>query len=84
MSVVRGECIRVITGEKTTIKGDEWWNNRPTNVIIPKDDYQDLKVWVISICKKYKNLCEKELSSWDRSFQNIDKHVEEKDGQSDL
>lgn len=84
MSLDRGECIKVISGEKITIdeknkyQNKTWWESRPTNIIMPLSSWVDLKKWIIDMCRKNKNVCDKEISSWDRSLEIIDQKVKQK------
>lgn len=80
----RGECIRVISGEKIRVdedhklNGKTWWESRPTNMIMPMESWVDLKKFIIKMCKLNKNMCDKEVSSWERSLQQVDQSLQEK------
>lgn len=84
MSMERGECIKVISGEKIRVDNDHkmnnktWWESRPTNMIMPLESWMDLKKFIIKMCKKNKGMCDKEVSSWERSLQKIDQNLNEK------
>lgn len=84
LSMTRGECIRVMSGEKVSINeenkfnGKTWWEMRPTNIIMPLESYAEQKAFFIKTCKKNQNMCEKAVSTWKRSFEHIDKQLEKK------
>ncbi|MFM6929050.1 MAG: hypothetical protein ACKOX6_11340 [Bdellovibrio sp.] len=84
MSMERGECIKVISGERIHVDNDHkmndktWWESRPTNMIMPLESWMDLKKFIIKMCKKNKGMCDKEVSSWQRSLQKIDQNLNEK------
>lgn len=84
MSMTRGECIKVISGQKIRIdednkyNGQTWWQMRPTNLVLPASSWAEQKKFFIKLCKKNQNMCDKEISQWDRSIENIDKSLVEK------
>lgn len=84
MSISRGECVRVVSGQRIRVdedhklNGKTWWEMRPTNIILPLESWIDLKKFIIKTCKNNKNMCDKEISSWDRSIQHIDDSLTEK------
>lgn len=89
MSMTRGECIKIVSGQKIRIdetnkyNGQTWWEMRPTNLVLPASSWSEQKKFLIKLCKKNKNMCDKEISSWDRSIQHIDENLVEK-GVSDV
>lgn len=88
MNPIRGECVRIISGEKVTIdeahpfthegKTETWWQMRPKNLIFPSFSWAEQKKFMIKICKKNKNMCDKEISNWERSVGIIDEAQKEK------
>lgn len=84
MSMVRGECIKVISGQKITVDethkmyGKTWWSSRPTNMILPLESWMVLKKFIIKLCKENDGMCDKQVSTWERSLETIDQAVEEK------
>jgi hypothetical protein len=78
----KGFCTRVISGkdqiidEKNLYEGKTWFDIRPTMVLIPYQSYSKLKSYIIKSCKQ-SNRC-KEISSWDRTLEQIDKNLENK------
>lgn len=87
----RGGCVKVITGEKFLIDDEHlftmkidgkdqklgWWDVRPYMVQLPPDSYSQFKAFVKKICKKTGE-CDKEVSSWENSFDNIDDQLKSK------
>lgn len=84
MSMERGECIKVISGEKIRVDNDHkmngktWWESRPTNMIMPLESWVELKKFIIKLCKKNQGMCDKEVSTWQRSIQTVDENLESK------
>lgn len=86
MSLARGECIKVMSGEKVHVDEDHklhdktWWQSRPTNLIIPFEDWMDIKKWIIDLCKQnqQQNMCDKNVSTWERSIQTVDQFQSDK------
>lgn len=84
MSLTRGECIKVVSGEKITVDDKHrlndktWWDSRPTNLILPMESWVEIKTFIIKVCKKNKNMCDSEISSWERSVDYVDEKANEK------
>lgn len=84
MSLTRGECINTMSGTKfrvdetNKLNGKTWWEMRPTNLILPLTSWVELKKFIIKLCKKNKNMCDKEVSNWERSLNTVDKYQKEK------
>lgn len=84
MSLDRGECIKIISGQKVRIdedhkyQGKTWWEMRPTNLVIPDFSWAEQKKFFLKLCKKNKSLCDKEVSGWDRTVEHIDSQLDEK------
>lgn len=79
----RGGCIRPITGEEFEIneenkyQGKTWWEMRPAMIMLPPTTWEKIRGFIIKICKQ-SNQCQSEVSSWDRTVENIDKKVQER------
>lgn len=78
----KGFCTSVISGKEKIIDENNkydnktWFEQRPYMVLIPYKSYSELKKYIIKQCKQ-SNKC-KEVSSWDRTLENIDKNLENK------
>lgn len=78
MSMSRGECVKVVSGEKITVDDTHkmndktWWESRPTNMIMPLESWMDLKKFIIEICHQNENMCDEKVGSWERSIDSID------------
>jgi len=83
LSMSRGYCINTITAEEfevndtKLIDGKSWWIARPSMVMMPASSWAKLKTYIITQCKKTK-LCDKEISSWDRTIKSVDTALEKK------
>lgn len=83
----KGYCVKVISGEEFIVDEDHkfqektFFEMRPSMIMIPPQSWVDIKTFIIKICKKTKK-CQQEVSSWDRSIQNIDNKLVEKTGES--
>lgn len=83
ISMARGYCINTITGEEFEVNetklldGKTWWNARTSMVMMPATSWAKLKTYIITQCKKTK-LCDKEISSWNRTIQSVDTALEAK------
>jgi hypothetical protein len=79
----RGYCINTISGKESEVNdtvlidGKSWWNARPSMVMMPATSWAKLKTYIIVQCKKTK-LCDKEISSWDRTIKSVDTALEAK------
>lgn len=88
LSPSRGGCVKVISGTVFTIDEEHpfvvddkpytWWQLRPMMVQLPPSSWADLKKWIIKVCRKYESMCNKEISSWDRTINNIDDALKKK------
>ena len=80
LSITRGYCVNMISGkayevnDQNKFNGKTWWDMRPTNIQMPIDTWKNLKTFIIKVCKKYGN-CDREISSWDRTLETLDKKV---------
>lgn len=81
----RGRCVKIISGEvfnvdeQNKFEGKTWWEHRPAMIQMPASSWVQIKTYLIKVCKKY-NICEKEISSWDRTVENIDDGLNTKEG----
>lgn len=82
---ISGKCVTIITGreievdEEKKFENKTWWELRPTMIQMPASSWAQIKAFIIKACKKY-DACQKEVSSWDRTIDIIDKSYEEKTG----
>lgn len=67
-----------IVDEVNKYEGKTWWEQRHLMIQLPISTWVALKVWIIKVCKKHKKMCEKEISSWDRSIEYVDEQIENK------
>lgn len=81
----RGRCYKIISGEIFNVDEDHkfeektWWEHRPSMIQMPATSWVKIKSYIIKTCKKY-DVCEKEISSWDRTLNNIDDGLNTKEG----
>lgn len=81
----RGRCVKIISGEifdvdeKNKFEDKTWWEHRPAMIQMPASSWVQIKSYLIKTCKKY-NICEKEISSWDRTVETIDDNLNKKEG----
>lgn len=79
----RGYCIKTISSEEyywdeeNKKNGQTFWEAKPYMLLLPLESWFEIKTFIISICKK-SNKCDKEIASWERTVNSIDKKVEEK------
>ena len=78
----RGYCVNMISGKDYEINDENklynktWWETRPSNIQMPASTWVALKKYIIQTCKKT-NMCDAEVTSWDRAINNIETHLEE-------
>lgn len=78
-----GNCVKIVSGESFDVDdahpfdGKTWWEARPSMIQLPAGSWAKLKAFIIEICKKT-NQCDKKISSWDRTIQNVDDQVQKK------
>lgn len=58
-------------------KPKTWWELRPTFVYMPADSWAEIKAFIIKVCKQ-SGKCDKEISSWQRKIDSIDRKLDEK------
>lgn len=79
----KGKCIRIMSGETFTVDETHlydkktWWDMRPAMIQVPAASWAELKAYIIKMCKKT-NVCGKEVPSWDRSLETVDKTLKPK------
>ena len=79
----KGKCIKVMSGETFVVdethkfEGKTWWEIRPAMVQMPASTWVAFKAYIIKMCKKT-NMCGKEVPSWDRSLETVDKTLKPK------
>ena len=54
-----------------------WWALRPTFVQVPAPTWAKVKEFIIKVCKQ-SGKCDKDVASWERKTQAIDKQLGEK------
>ena len=83
LSMDKAACIYTISGQKFDITNDQkfgdqtWWDQRHSMIMMPASSYAKLKTYIITQCKKTK-MCDKEISSWNRTLESIDEALEMK------
>lgn len=75
--MTRGYCVHTISGTTKNIEGDEWWNARPTMLMLPYKSWAKLKSYIIESCK-VTGQCDQAITSWERTINTVDKAVENK------
>lgn len=77
---MRGYCINTITAKEfivdddNKLDGQTWWEARPVMLMFPPTSWAKLKAYIIEQCKRTKT-CDKEITSWERTIQTVDKAV---------
>lgn len=83
--MTEGYCVKVISGqeyiinEENTINGKTWWEVRPAMILVPAESWAHIKAFIIKICNSTKQ-CTKEVGTWERSVQNVDSKLIQKQG----
>lgn len=78
ISMTKGSCVHWISGksfdvdEEQKYNGKTWWEMRPAMILVPVSSYQNIKPWIIKMCKKNPKQCQENISSWDRTLDIID------------
>lgn len=78
-----GNCVKIMSGEsfdvddKHPFEGKTWWESRPSMIQLPASSWAQMKAFIIKMCKQTKQ-CDKNVSSWDRTIQNVDEQVQKK------
>lgn len=77
-------CVKIVSGaefnidEQNKFENKTWWEQRPTMIQMPASSWAEIKSYIIKTCKKY-GQCEKEISSWDRTIENVDGALKQKE-----
>jgi len=53
-----------------------WWEMRHSTVRLPAHSWAEVKKFIVKICKE-SDLCQQNVSSWDRSVSDIDGWLKE-------
>ena len=81
--LAKGYCVNTISAteftvdDKNKLDGLSWWDARPTMLMIPAKSWAKLKTYIITQCKRT-GQCDKEISSWERTINSVDKALETK------
>lgn len=79
----RGSCTKIISGESFDVDDDHkfedktWWEHRPAMILMPASTWKELKTYIIKMCKKT-NMCDKEITNWERTVDQLDNKIQEK------
>ena len=79
----RGYCVNTISSTEFYVddakKLDKltWWELRPAMIMMPASSWAKLKTYIIVQCKQT-GACDKEISSWERTINSVDKALENK------
>lgn len=71
-------CVNTMTSEEFKIddeskfEGKTYWEMRPTMLLLPASSWAKLKTYIITQCKQT-GQCDKSVSSWSRTIENVDK-----------
>jgi hypothetical protein len=83
LNINRAGCVRIISGQTFPIDdehkldGKTWWDMRDQMILVPADSWVEIKKFIIDICKRT-NQCQKEVRTWERSVDVIDKQIKSK------
>ena len=83
LSPTKGFCVNTISSKEYEITdtkkldGKTWWEIRPFMINMPISSWVEIKKFIIKICKK-SNKCSKNISSWKRTVNTIDKKMAKK------
>ena len=53
-----------------------WWELRPVMVRMPAHSWAEIKKFIVKVCKE-SELCEQNVSSWDRAVSDVDGWLKE-------
>jgi hypothetical protein len=79
----RAHCVYTISSqefevnETNRLDDKTWWEARPTMLMLPYQSWAKLKTYIITQCKRT-GACDKEITSWERTINQVDKAVESK------
>lgn len=77
----KGYCVNTISSKEFEIskekpyKGKTWWEIRPYMIYMPTESWVEIKAFIIKICKKSRKCKNKQVSSWNRTIEAIDKKI---------
>ena len=83
INMERGYCVNTISAKEYAVDdvnlldGKSWWSARPSMLMLPATSWAKLKTYIIVQCKRT-GACDKEITSWERTINSIDKAVETK------
>lgn len=79
-SINSAYCIYTISSREFEVNetrlynGKTWWQIRPYMIQMPIDSWQEIKRFIIKVCKKY-NCAGYNISSWERTVEVMDKRI---------
>lgn len=87
VTMTRGTCVKTVSGEAFDIDDEHmitlptgekvsWWQIRPYMLQLPYYEWAKLKAWIIKTCKQTKQ-CDESITSWQRTVETIDKHIQD-------
>lgn len=83
LTMSRGYCVNTISSTEYEVNdfnkldGKTWWEARPSMLMMPATSWAKLKTYIITQCKRTGS-CDKEITSWERTINSVDKAVENK------
>lgn len=83
INITTGACTLPVSGKQFIIdethkfENKTWWEMRPAMLLMPASTWAAFKIWIIKLCKKT-NKCDQEISSWDRTLENVDTQLNQK------
>lgn len=78
--MAKGYCVNTISAtefevtDEKKLDGQSWWEARPTMLMLPYQSWAKLKTYIITQCKRT-GACDKEITSWERTINSVDKAV---------
>ncbi len=84
MNLSKGFCTTPISGkdiwvdDTNKLEGKTWFEIRPVMIMIPPSTWAAFKKYIITQCKKNQNMCDANISSWDRTITVIDSQLNTK------
>jgi len=78
MNIAKGFCTTPISGkdlwvdDENKLEGKTWFEIRPVMIMIPPSTWAAIKKYIINQCKRNSNMCDANISSWDRTITVID------------
>lgn len=65
----------IVVDETRLLEGKTWWQMRPYMIHVPPSSWAEIKKFIVKICNKYPDQCQKDIGDWERKSNAIDKHV---------